>query len=60
MRKQINTKDYKQISARVHPKFHKELKVVATKRGISVNLLFIRALHNYLRVKADDFIDDDE
>lgn len=47
-------KKRKQISFNVSEEFHKEIKVQAAMRNISINLLIVRAIYEYLRSRNVD------
>jgi len=44
------------IILRVHKKFHKEIKVAAALRNISMSLLIHRAIYQYLRTTEEEIM----
>lgn len=46
-----------QINFDIHPELHKEIKIRAARKNISMNLWIIRAIYSYIR--KEDLIKDD-
>jgi len=44
------------IILRVHKKFHKEIKVAAALRNISMSLMIHRAIYQYLRTTEEEIM----